>query len=276
MPRRRVLAVTGGHRFDLVAFREMLDDVCDEREMAWAHSVQPGAQRWLTGDTPFDAVLLHDISGLRLERGEPPVPVDPSPDVKAHLADLFTTGTGLVILHHALASWPSWDGWADAIGGRFLYAPGSLHGDMWPSSGTRIATYEAKVVAPDHPACAGVDDFVLTDELYCCPMFEDRVVPLMRSNADFSTTLFISTYEHVIVGEDAAPRCDGHPPPSNVIAWAQPDRVHPARRQRRHLRSRAVSATRRQCPRVGLLTRRAVVGGESRIRLDSAHRLQLV
>jgi uncharacterized protein len=61
---------------------------------------------------------------------------------------------------------------------------------------------------------------MLTDELYCCPMFEYRVVPLMRSNADFSPSLFISTYEHVIVGEAASPRCDGHPPPSNLIAWA--------------------------------------------------------
>jgi uncharacterized protein len=220
MRSRRVLAVTGGHSFDLEAFRGLLDSVCGERDMAWAHSVQPGAQRWLTGDLPFDAVLLHDVSGLRLKRGEPPHPVDPSPDVRAHLADLFTSGTGLVILHHALASWPSWDGWADAIGGRFFYAPGSLHGDQWPSSGTRIESYEAQVVAPEHPVCAGVDDFTLTDELYCCPILEDRVVPLMRSDADFSPSLFISTYEHVIVGQDAAPRCDGHPPASNVIAWA--------------------------------------------------------
>jgi hypothetical protein len=216
----RVLAVTGGHSFDLAAFQGLLDNVCNERDMAWAHSVQPAAQRWLTGDLPFDAVLLHDVSGLHLKRGEPPRPVDPSSDVRANLANLFATGTGMVILHHALASWPSWDGWADAIGGRFFYAPGSLHGERWPSSGTRIETYEAKVVAPEHPVCAGVGDFMLTDELYCCPMFDDRVVPLMRSNADFSPSLFISTYEHVIVGEAAAPRCDGHPPPSNLIAWA--------------------------------------------------------
>jgi hypothetical protein len=126
---RRVLAVTGGHSIDLEAFRGLLDDVCDQRDMTWAHSTQPAAQRWLTGELPFDAVLLHDIAGLHLKRGEPPRAVEPSAEVRAHLTDLFTTGTGLVILHHALASWPSWEAWADAIGGRFFYAPGSLHGD---------------------------------------------------------------------------------------------------------------------------------------------------
>lgn len=216
----RVLAVTGGHSFDLDAFRAMFDHVCAEHDLRWAHSVQPAAQRWLNGDVPFDAVVLHDIAGLHLRRGEPPRPIDPSPAVRAQLGDLLGTGVGLVVLHHSLASWPSWDGWADAIGGRFSYAPGVLHGDSWPSSGTRIDTYEAQVVAPEHPVCAGVGDFTLTDELYCCPVFEDRIVPLVRSNADFSPSLFISTYEHVVVGEAAAPRCDGHPRPSNLIAWA--------------------------------------------------------
>jgi type 1 glutamine amidotransferase len=42
----------------------------------------------------------------------------------------------------------------------------------------------------------------------------------MRSDADFDPALFISTYEHVLVGEAAAPRCDGHPPSSSLICWA--------------------------------------------------------
>jgi hypothetical protein len=51
-------------------------------------------------------------------------------------------------------------------------------------------------------------------------VFENRIVPLVRSDADFAPERFISTYEHVIVGEDQAPSCAGHEPPSNVIAWA--------------------------------------------------------
>ncbi len=215
-----LLSVTGGHRVDLDAFRAMVDAVCDERGWRHAHAVQPAAQRWLDAPTPFDAVLCHDIPGLHLKRGEPPRPIDPEPWVREALGRLFDAGTGLVILHHALAGWPSWDAWAGALGGRFLYAPGPMHGADWPSSGTRIDTYTAQVADPAHPVCDGVDDFELTDELYCCPVFVDRIVPLVRTDADMSPERFISTYEHVIVGEDAAPRCHGHPHPTDLIAWA--------------------------------------------------------
>jgi uncharacterized protein len=215
-----ILSVTGGHRVDLDAFRAMLDAVCATYGWRHAHAVQPAAQRWFDGDTPFDAIVCHDIPGLWLRRGEAPYGIDPEPWVVDSMNRLFERGVGLVIVHHALAGWPTWDGWADAIGGRFFYAPGALHGEPWPSSGTRIDRYTARVVAPDHPICDGVGDFQLTDELYCCPVFTDRVIPLMCSDADFDPDRFVSTYEHVIVGEDGAPRCTGHPPPSNLIAWA--------------------------------------------------------
>lgn len=216
----RFLAVTGGHSVDINALRSMLDAVSLDRNWQWAHAVQPAAQQWFDGNCPFDAILCHDIPGLTLRRGEPPQASDPEPWVRESMQSLFAAGTGLVIMHHALAGWPTWDQWAQAIGGRFLYAPGNVEGQPWPSSGTRIDTYTAVMVAPEHPVCAGLSNFSVTDELYCYPLFESRIVPLICSDADYSPELFVSTYEHVIVGEKAAPKCVGHPPPSNVIAWA--------------------------------------------------------
>jgi type 1 glutamine amidotransferase len=222
MDRCRVLAVTGGHSFDLDAFRSMMTDICDERSWLWAHAVQPSAQRWLDGKQSgqWDAIVCHDIPGLSLKRGDAPHPIGPTDEQKNAITTLLEIGQGIVVTHHALAGWPAWDGWATAIGGRFNYAPGPLLGQEWPSSGTRIDTYTAQVVAPTHPVCAGVDDFTFTDELYCCPIFDDEVVPLLRADADFDPGLFISTYEHVLVGETAAPKSVGHPFPSNLIAWA--------------------------------------------------------
>jgi uncharacterized protein len=49
---------------------------------------------------------------------------------------------------------------------------------------------------------------------------QDRVVPLLRHDADVSPALFRSTYEHVVHGEAAAPSCTGHPPASDLLAWA--------------------------------------------------------
>jgi type 1 glutamine amidotransferase len=223
MDRCRVLAVTGGHSFDLDAFRSMFTEICEPREWVWAHSVQPSAQRWFdaTHGRNWDAIVCHDVPGLSLKRGDPPHPVGPTEKEKQAITSLLDAGQGMVITHHALAGWPAWDGWATAIGGRFNYAPGPLRGRDWPSSGTRIDTYTANVVDTAHPVCAGVDDFTFTDELYCCPIFEEEVVPLVRSDADFDPGLFISTYEHVLVGEEAAPKSVGHPQPSNLICWAK-------------------------------------------------------
>jgi type 1 glutamine amidotransferase len=225
----RVLVVTGGHRVDLDALLGMVAALAEERGWLWAHAVQPSAQRWLGPEHAgaWDALLLHDLPGLDLRRGEPPAPRGPSPEVAAALTGLLARGVGVVATHHALAGWPAWDGWADALGGRFFYAPGPLHGRPWPSSGTRITEYTARVVAPEHPVCAGLADFDLTDELYCCPVFEDRVVPLLRHDADVSPGRFISTYEHLLVGEEAAPDCTGHPPASDLVAWATTAAVSP-------------------------------------------------
>lgn len=219
---RDILVVTGGHRVDFDALFAMMTAICEAEGWRWAHVHQPTGQRWLVPERSrgWDAVLVHDIPGLRLQRGVAPL-AEPAPRaVQEALHRLLGRGQGLVVTHHALAGWPSWEGWADALGGRFHYAPGRLHGREWPSSGTRVATYTAQVVAPAHPVCAGLDDFVLTDELYCCPVFEHEVVPLLRTDADMDGRLFTSTYEHVLFGPDDAPDCSTHPPASDLIAWA--------------------------------------------------------
>jgi uncharacterized protein len=222
MVSRRVLAVTGGHSVDFGAFSAMLSAICAERDWLWSHSMQPNAQGWFDEHRPgeWDAILCHDIPGLALKRGASPQPIDPTEAQGAAIVGMLEAGQGLVVTHHSLAGWPSWDPWATALGGRFNYAPGPLRGVDWPSSGTRIDSYRTQVVAPEHPVCEGLEGWEMTDELYCCPIFEAEVVPLLRTDADMSPELFISTYEHVIVGEEAAPKSTGHPHPSNLIAWA--------------------------------------------------------
>ncbi len=218
----RILALTGGHRVDLDAFTAMLDAICAEHGWVFAHAVQPAAQRWLTpqhaGD--FDVILCHDIPGLALKRGTPPTPVGPEPATAAAVAALLEAGQGLVFLHHALAGWPGWPGWAEVLGGRYHYAPGRLRGVDVPDDGYRFATYTAQVLAPGHPVCAGLEDFTLSDELYCCPVFEDDVLPLLRADVSTAADQFQDTFHEVL----GTPRTDGpwvHAPASDLIAWAK-------------------------------------------------------
>jgi type 1 glutamine amidotransferase len=142
---------------------------------------------------------------------------DPSPATKSALLDLLAAGQGVVALHHALAGWPAWDEWAEVLGGRFLYAPGALHGVGMPASGYRMDHYEVDVVAPRHPVCAGVERFEVDDELYLCPVFEDRVTPLLTTRAGIAAGSMIDTYREVRYGErvTAAPQ-----PGSQLLGWA--------------------------------------------------------
>jgi uncharacterized protein len=216
------LVLTGGHRVDYDALFAMMSAICEPIGWRWSHAHQPSGQSWLGRDAVrrWNAVLCHDIPGLRLKRGSVPEAIAASPAIRRSLHDMLSAGLGLVMTHHSLAGWPAWDGWAEVMCGRFHYAPGRLRGVDWPSSGTRITSYTARIVDPMHPVCAGLDDFELTDELYCCPVFENDVVPLIRTDADMSGRLFTSTYEHVVFGEDAAPDCALHPAASDLIVWA--------------------------------------------------------
>jgi uncharacterized protein len=214
----RLLAVTGGHRVDLDAFQAMLVALCEERSWAFAHAVQPAAQRWFGPEYrgAFDAVLCHDLPGLLLRRGTAPTPVGPDPVVAQRLHDLLEAGQGIVFLHHALAGWPGWSGWAEVLGGRYHYAPAELRGTSWPDSGFRYAEYIARVVDPHHPVCVGVERFTLTDELYCCPVFEADVVPLLR--ADAPSGPFRETF-HEVLGTPRTGAAWTHPAASDLIAW---------------------------------------------------------
>lgn len=217
----RVLALTGGHRVDLDAFLGMVEGICAERGWSWAHSVQPGAQRWLrpehAGD--WDAVLCHDLPGLALERGAEPRPVGPAPGVAEALIQLLERGQGVVALHHALAGWPAWPGWAEALGGRFLYAPAALRGELWPASGYRMVEHTVEVIDPGHPVCAGIESFTVDDELYYAPVFNDRVTPLLRSTADFDGGRFLDAFDVVSNGVSTGITCSGRPPASDLVGW---------------------------------------------------------
>jgi type 1 glutamine amidotransferase len=124
----------------------------------------------------------------------------------------------LVFLHHALAGWPAWPGWAEVLGGRYHYAPAELRGEPWPDSGFRYAQYTARVIDRHHPVCAGVDDFKLDDELYCCPVFADDVIPLLRADAPGGP--FRETYREVLGTPGPGPAWQ-HPAPSDLIGWAK-------------------------------------------------------
>lgn len=214
----RLLAITGGHHVDLDAFTAMLDAVCGVLGWEWAHATQPGAQRWLRPEHAgvWDAIMLHDLPGLTLARGIEPAIHEPTDEVRAGVLDLLDAGQGIVATHHALAGWPTWDGWAEVLGGRFLYTRGTLRGCHVPASGYRFDHYRVDVVAADHPVCDGVESFEIDDELYLCPVFDDEVIPLLSVAVNRSAATMIDTYRELRDGE-RVPAVDQ--PASRLVGW---------------------------------------------------------
>ncbi|MWA03211.1 ThuA domain-containing protein [Actinomadura sp. LD22] len=222
---RQVLVVTKGHTYDRNAFGAMLDSLdgitCTQVE-------QPAAQRHFAGEEParWDAYVMYDMPGYEFsaDHTSPPVLTDPPEDYRRDLLDLVASGHGFVFLHHALAGWPTWDDYADVMGGRFRFIRDPGH----PDSGYRHGvTQHVEPAAPGHPVLEGLDGgFEIQDEVYLCEIHDAEITPLLVTDAELTDRTVWSAWNAVQGRRDDN---DGweHPRGSGVAAWV---RDHPRSR----------------------------------------------
>lgn len=220
MRKTRVAVVTKGHPFEAEPFFAVFNGI---ESIEWTHIEQPAALSLVEPDRAgeFDVLVMYDMPGITFTGADPPVEfLPPPPGYPEAFHAMLDRGQGMVFLHHAVASWPAWPGFADIVGGRFHYQPALLRGEAWPDSGYRHnVTHTVQVLEPDHPICAGIDpDFEITDEVYLYPVFEADVQPLMRSTHTFTDDRFWSA-DRAIRGERNSRDGWSHPPGSNMVAW---------------------------------------------------------
>jgi len=120
-----------------------------------------------------------------------------------------------------VASWPAWEGFAELIGGRFHYQPGTLRGTDYPDSGYVFdVRHTVSVLEPSHPVCAGLPtSFEIVDELYCFPVLEDSVVPLMRTGFPVNDPSRFYSADLAIRGRRNDNDGWSHPPGSDLVGW---------------------------------------------------------
>lgn len=217
--RIRVLLITGGHAFDREPFLAAWQS---DPDLHVTHIEHPEATHWIAGSSAerFDTIVFYDMPGV-----DPRGPAKPSRmpyGVQEGFDRLTRRGTGLVFLHHALASWPAWEGFAELVGGRYHFWPGSLRGVEWPDSGyAHDIAHRVRVEAPSHPVTAGVSpSFEVRDEPYLCAVLEDSIMPLLRSDHDFRAENFYSTLR-AMQGHKFDREGWSHPPGSSVVGWAR-------------------------------------------------------
>jgi type 1 glutamine amidotransferase len=222
----QVLLVTRGHPFVRDPFFAIFEGM---EGIAATHVEHPAAQRFFNPEAArdWDAYVHYDMPGIEFAPGGPRFHDPPKAYVEGFL-ELLDAGHGFVFLHHAIAGWPTWDEYAEILGGRFLYVPGEVRGRALPDSGYRHdVSHRVRPVA-DHPVLAGLDDgFAIEDELYLFCPFEDDVTPLLRSDFGFTAENFYSAANVVQRGKMFSNEGWSHPAGSDLIAWTHRHRGSP-------------------------------------------------
>lgn len=224
---RELLVIARGHPYERDAFAAVFDALPGYR---WSLVEQPAAALLLASGAclgRFDAIVCYDMPGVDFSGTVPGDAVPPPPGYVHALEELMDAGQGFVFLHHALAAWPAWEDYAEIVGGRFHYRPARLRGVEWPDSGYRRHVEHTVSVVTEHPVTVGVPpSFRARDELYLCPVFEEDVLPLLRSDYAFDSANFHSALR-AITGNPDSNTGWSHPPGSNLVSWAKHHRRSP-------------------------------------------------
>jgi type 1 glutamine amidotransferase len=224
-----VLLIDMDHPFDRDPYFEMFDSL--GHVINWTHVQQPAAELMFTPKMAerYDVFVLYDRAGRRhrsREEGRVNDPGDrtprdvdfvkPSPELQAGLKAILQRGDkGFVFFHHSLASWVhTWPQYVEVVGAAADWDyPMTVRGKQYPYSGFRGGVQQhITIVDKSHPVVQGLGDgFDIVDETYLCPMFEDSVHCLMRTDfkpIDSNFPMQYSSGWH-------------HPPGSNMTGWVK-------------------------------------------------------
>jgi type 1 glutamine amidotransferase len=150
----RVLVVTGGHDFEQEPFFKVFKDNPGITYQAVEH---PKAHAFLKSDAAkqYDVLVLYDMYQ------------DISDEAKADFLARLKEGKGLVVLHHAIASYQKWPEYSKIIGARYYLQKTMVDGVEKPVSlWEHGVNFKLHMADPAHPITRGVKDFEIHDETY--------------------------------------------------------------------------------------------------------------
>lgn len=147
----KVAAVTGGHPFDVPAFRDMFNrmtdfDVYHQDLDNWASSKRDGTYE------KYDVFVFYNMHTW----GILSVRKDMDQRITDALNELGTSKQGILVLHHALLAFPDMQVWSDICNAQNR----KLRGFKRPE------TIRTLVADRQHPITNGLDDWETTDEIF--------------------------------------------------------------------------------------------------------------
>jgi len=167
----RVLLVTGGHPFEKEPFFKLFQDNPDITYRAVEH---PNAPALLTAEAAkqYDVIVMYDFNQKITE------------EAKADFVARLKDGKGLVVLHHAIAAYPTWPEYWNIIGARYYLAKTNINGVEKPRSAWKEGMhFRVHIADPQHPVTRGMTDFDLHDENYKWFDVAKECHPLLTTDA---------------------------------------------------------------------------------------------
>ncbi|MBL7222679.1 MAG: ThuA domain-containing protein [Candidatus Brocadiae bacterium] len=166
----KVLVVTGGHGFNQKPFFKVYEDNKDIVFTKAAHTKKSATVYDRDDLLAYDVVVIYDMmQGITDAQ-------------KAKFLALIKKGTGVLVMHHALASFQDWPEYERIIGGKFLLRPETKDGVTTPKSGWGHEPVPVHVVSKEHPITAGLDDCTFNDEYYNKCRVSDQVTLLLTTD----------------------------------------------------------------------------------------------
>ncbi len=170
--RIRVLILTGGHGFKAEPFFKIFQDNTEIAFTTASHALVPTqpATAYDRDDLySYDVVVLYDSASVITDAQ------------KARFLALFDRGIGVIVLHHAYLSYPMWSEYERIAGGKYVYLPEQVKDGVTSSNYTRGMVEIPVTIAATHPVTAGLQDFILSDELYTNMHMVGTVTPLLKN-----------------------------------------------------------------------------------------------
>jgi len=181
----RVLVITGGHDYNKEEFNGMLTAMGDQFSCTVMEF--PGA---------FDMFLPEN-------RGKYDVLVfyhmwpDIGKDQMEAMAGCIHEGKPLVVLHHSICAFDSWDEYIQSGGGKYFHQPKNIGGRQYPASSyEHDRNIPLLVVNAGHPVTKGLRDFTLFDETYKDFYVMPGVKPLIRTTDPTSSPVVAWAHQY--------------------------------------------------------------------------------
>ncbi|MEI7731486.1 MAG: ThuA domain-containing protein [Verrucomicrobiota bacterium] len=174
----RVLLVVGGHGFEAQPFYQVFKDDPKLTFTVAAHTnatnkahdlLRPEAAR------DYDVIVCYDMWQKISE------------EAKADLINLLKQGKGLVVMHHALASYQDWPEFARIVGGKYVLKKAGGPPTAQLSTYKHDVDFLVHVADPGHPITQGVADFKTHDETYGNFEVAAEVHPLLTTEEPTSS-----------------------------------------------------------------------------------------